>query len=91
MSIDDELCDSVSVSSTVPRSIFGLFDGPADPIPVVTMGSVSNFDPSDCVGIISRPNDIVGGVSPDSSHNPTGSAMGLRDRERGGIGGRVSP
>ena len=81
----------MSVSSTVPRSIFGLFDGPMDPISTVAMGSVSNFDSSDCMGIISRPNDIVGGVSPDSFCNPAGLSAGLRDCEHGRIGGGVSP
>ena len=61
------------------------------PIPVVAVGSVSNFDASDFVGMFSRPKDIVGGVSPDSFRNPMGSPAGLRDREVGGIGGGVSP
>ena len=94
MSIDDWLWDSDlwdSVSSTVPRSIFGLFDRPAVPIPAVAMGFVSDFDPSDFVGMFSRPNDIVGGVSPDSVCNPAGVPAGLRDREHGGIGGGVRP
>ena len=88
MSIEDWLWDSDlwdSVSSTVPRSIFGLFNRPTVPIPTVAMGFVSDFDPSDFMGMFSRPNDIVGGVSPDSVCNPAG----LRDCEHGGIGGGV--
>ena len=79
------------MSSMVPRSIFGLFDRPVVPIPAVAMGFVSNFDPSDFVGMFARPNDIVGGVSPDSVCNPAGVPAGLRDHEHGGIGGGVRP
>ena len=71
------------MSSTVPRSILGLIDRPTVSIPVVAVsipvvavsiptvavGSVSNFDASDFVGMFSRPKDIVGGVSPDSFCN----------------------
>ena len=93
--VESKSWDSASVSSTVPKSTFGLFDRPAALMPAVVMdcGSESDLLPppldtatnlSEFVEGFSRPNNIVGGVNPDASQIPAISPTGLKDGERGG-------
>ena len=93
--VESKSRDSPSVSSTVPKFTFGLFDRPTALMPAVAMDCGSESDPSpppldtatnlsEFVEGFSRPNKIVGGVNPDASQIPAMSPAGLKDGERGG-------